>query len=164
LRFLISLLFFDENQADPKKQFFISRTTTPFSGVNYKMESQHCTAIFLFLQAHYPSGCVLTDSNLTDNETRYFKAFEAFFFALQAKFFLLEFGHMKNSNHTKKIAQLYYRDKILRLAKDGKSIREITDYINKSCISRSRFRDITLSKSTIHNLITKAKNVQHRNY
>jgi len=63
----------------------------------------------------------------------------------------------KNSpNHTKKLARLYYQDKIWQLKSDGKSIREITDLINKHYIPRSKFKGVTLSKSTIHTITKKA--------
>jgi len=55
-------------------------------------------------------------------------------------------------------AQLFYQDKIYNLFLSGKSVRQITDYINKQCLARSQYyKDITLSKSTIHNIITKMK-------
>jgi len=60
-------------------------------------------------------------------------------------------------NYTKKICKLYYQDKIWQLADAGKSVREITDIINKRFISRSRFKEITLSKSTIHTIMKKRK-------
>lgn len=60
-------------------------------------------------------------------------------------------------NHIKKMASLYYQDRIWALSDQGKSIREITDYINKSCIARSKFKSITLSKSTIHTILKKVK-------
>lgn len=55
----------------------------------------------------------------------------------------------------KKLARLYYQDLIWELHDSGKSVREITEIINKKHIPRSRFRGITLSKSTIHNIIKK---------
>jgi intein-encoded DNA endonuclease-like protein len=65
---------------------------------------------------------------------------------------------MKESpNHTKKLAQLYYQDKILSLRKAGLSVREITTIINNRFISRSRFKDIRLSKSTIFKIIKNSK-------
>ena len=55
-------------------------------------------------------------------------------------------------------AQLFYKDKIYNLFLSGKSVRQITDYINKQCLTRSHYyKNITLSKSTIHNIITKMK-------
>ena len=57
-------------------------------------------------------------------------------------------------------AQLYYQDKIFELHQKGKSVREITDYINTQCLSKSKFKEITLSKSTIHNIIKRLKNVR----
>jgi len=66
---------------------------------------------------------------------------------------------MKKSspNHAKKMAQLKYQDKIWQLSSEGKSVRDITDYIN-SCIAKSRFAGTTLSKSTIHTIIKKKAN------
>lgn len=58
-------------------------------------------------------------------------------------------------NHIKKLAKLYYQDKIWELAKSQKSIQEITNIINRRYISRSRFKEITLSKSTIQKIIKK---------
>jgi len=60
-------------------------------------------------------------------------------------------------NHAKKLAQLYYQDKIWQLHRQGASIREITYLINRQYISRSKFKGITLSKSTIHTIIKKAQ-------
>ncbi len=59
---------------------------------------------------------------------------------------------MKNK---KKKAKLYYQDKIFELSKQGKSIREITEYINTQCLPRSIYKGITLSKSIIHIIIKK---------
>ena len=61
-------------------------------------------------------------------------------------------------NYAKKLAKLYYKDKILQLHSDGKSVRYITEYINNSCIPRSKYKGVILSKSTIHNLIQRYKN------
>jgi len=61
-------------------------------------------------------------------------------------------------NQAKKLAKIYYQDKIWQLAKSGKSIRDISDYINKSCIPRSKLKGVTLSKTTIHTIIKKAQN------
>lgn len=60
----------------------------------------------------------------------------------------------------KKLCKLFYRDKILELHKQGKSIRQITDYINKQCIPHSKFCCLTLGKTTIHEIIKKYKNVR----
>jgi hypothetical protein len=60
----------------------------------------------------------------------------------------------------KKLCKLYYQDKILELYQEGKSIRQITDYINKQCIPHSKFCGLTLGKTTIHQLIKKGKNVR----
>jgi len=58
-------------------------------------------------------------------------------------------------NETKRLAQLYYQDKIWQLSSEGKSVREVTEIINRRFISRSRFKEITLSKSTIAKIILK---------
>jgi hypothetical protein len=60
-------------------------------------------------------------------------------------------------NQAKKLCRLYYRDKILTFADEGKSIREITELINKKYIPKSRFKGTTLSKDIIHNIIKKAR-------
>ena len=60
-------------------------------------------------------------------------------------------------NETKRLAQLYYQDKIWQLAEEGKSVREITNLINRHYIPRSKFKGTTLSKSTIHEIIKKVK-------
>ena len=60
-------------------------------------------------------------------------------------------------NYTKKICKLYYQDKIWELADQGKSVREITDLINRHYIPRSKFKGVTLSKSTIHTITQKRK-------
>jgi hypothetical protein len=60
-------------------------------------------------------------------------------------------------NYTKKICKLFYQDKIWELARQGKSVREITDLINRHFIPRSKFKGVTLSKSTIHTIIKKAQ-------
>jgi len=57
-------------------------------------------------------------------------------------------------------AQLFYQDKIFELHKRGKSVREISEHINKQCLSKSKFKGTTLSKSTIHNIIKKLNNVR----
>ena len=63
----------------------------------------------------------------------------------------------KGPNYTKKICKLYYQDKIWELADKGKSVREITDLINRHFIPRSKFKGVTLSKSTIHKIVQKDK-------
>jgi len=63
----------------------------------------------------------------------------------------------RGKNYTKKICKLYYQDKIWELAKEGKSVREITELINRHYIPRSRFKGVTLSKSTIHKIVQKDK-------
>lgn len=60
------------------------------------------------------------------------------------------------TNHQKKMCKLYYQDRIWELSNQGKSVREITDLINRHYIPRSKFKGITLSKSTIHTIIKKA--------
>lgn len=60
-------------------------------------------------------------------------------------------------NHKKKLARLYYQDKIWQLAADGKTVREITDLINRNFLPRSKFKGVTLSKSTIHATLKKQK-------
>jgi hypothetical protein len=62
-----------------------------------------------------------------------------------------------STNQAKKLARLYYQDKIWQLHTIGKSIRDITDQINRQYIPRSRFKGVTLSKSTIHTIIKKRK-------
>jgi len=60
-------------------------------------------------------------------------------------------------NETKRLTKLYYQDKIWQLAEEGKSVREITNLINRHYIPRSKFKGTTLSKSTIHEIIKKVK-------
>lgn len=62
----------------------------------------------------------------------------------------------QGSNYLKKVCQLYYQDKIWKLSHEGKSIREITDLLNRHYIPRSKFKGVHLSKSTIHTIIKKA--------
>ena len=62
---------------------------------------------------------------------------------------------MKNINYKKKLARLKYKDLILELHKNGKSIRDITDNINYR-LARTDL-DVTLSVFTIHSIIKKAK-------
>ena len=61
------------------------------------------------------------------------------------------------TNYAKKIAKLYYQDRIWELSQQGKSVRDITHYINTRCIPHSKFKAITLSSSTIHAVIKKGK-------
>ena len=63
---------------------------------------------------------------------------------------------MKNINYKKKLARLKYKDLILELHKNGKSIRDITDNINYR-LARSSLQ-VSLSIFTIHSIIKKAKN------
>ena len=60
-------------------------------------------------------------------------------------------------NHQKRLARLYYKDKIWSLSSEGKSVREIAELINRNFIPRSKFKGVTLSKSTIHATIKKQK-------
>ena len=63
---------------------------------------------------------------------------------------------MKNINYKKKLAQLKYKDLILELDKNQKSIRYITSNINYR-LARSNLK-VSLSIFTIHSIIKKAKN------
>ena len=63
---------------------------------------------------------------------------------------------MKNINYKKKLAQLKYKDLILELHKNGKSIRDITDNINYR-LARTNIK-VSLSIFTIHSILKKAKN------
>ena len=63
---------------------------------------------------------------------------------------------MKNINYKKKLARLKYKDLILELHKNGKSIRDITDNINYR-LARSNLQ-VSLSSFTIHSIIKKEKN------
>ena len=63
---------------------------------------------------------------------------------------------MKNINYRKKLAQLKYKDLILDLHKNEKSIRYITSNINYR-LARSNLK-VSLSIFTIHSIIKKAKN------
>ena len=62
---------------------------------------------------------------------------------------------MKNTNYRKKLARLRYQDEILEMHKSGKSIRDIMQDINYR-LARTNLK-VTLSKSTIHSIIKKAK-------
>ena len=62
---------------------------------------------------------------------------------------------MENTNYRKKLARLRYQDEILEMHKSGKSIRDIMQDINYR-LARTNLK-VTLSKSTIHNIISKAK-------
>ena len=63
---------------------------------------------------------------------------------------------MNNTNYRKKLARLKYKDLILELHKNGKSIRDITSNINYR-LARSNL-EVSLSIFTIHSIIKKAKN------
>jgi len=58
----------------------------------------------------------------------------------------------KSINYTKKMAQLRYKDEILHLHNQGKSIREITQKINYK-LARTKHQKCTLSRDTIHKII-----------
>ena len=60
-----------------------------------------------------------------------------------------------SKNYAKKLAQLYYQDKIWSLHENKKSVREITQLINRHYLPRSKFKGVTLSKTTIHTIIKK---------
>ena len=64
---------------------------------------------------------------------------------------------MKNINYRKKLAQLKYKDLILDLHKNDKSIRDITNSINYR-LERTNLK-VLLSIFIIHSIIKKAKNV-----
>ena len=63
---------------------------------------------------------------------------------------------MKNINYKKKLARLKYKDLILELHKNEKSIRYITSNINYR-LARTDLK-VSLSIFTIHSIIKKAKN------
>ena len=63
---------------------------------------------------------------------------------------------MENINYRKKLARLKYKDLILELHKNGKSIRDITDNINYR-LARSNL-EVSVSIFTIHSIIKKEKN------
>mgnify|MGYP000402650736 CR=1 FL=1 len=63
---------------------------------------------------------------------------------------------MKNINYRKKLARLKYKDLILELHKNEKSIRYITSNINYR-LARTDLK-VSLSIFTIHSIIKKAKN------
>ena len=63
---------------------------------------------------------------------------------------------MKNINYKKKLARLKYKDLILDLHKNEKSIRDITNSINYR-LARTNLK-VSLSIFTIHSIIKKAKN------
>ena len=63
---------------------------------------------------------------------------------------------MKNINYRKKLARLKYKDLILDLHENEKSIRDITNSINYR-LARTNLK-VSLSIFTIHSIIKKAKN------
>ena len=62
---------------------------------------------------------------------------------------------MENINYRKKLARLKYKDLILDLHKNEKSIRDITNSINYR-LARTNLK-VSLSIFTIHSIIKKAK-------
>ena len=62
---------------------------------------------------------------------------------------------MKNINYRKKLARLKYKDLVLELHKNEKSIRDITNSINYR-LARTNLK-VSLSIFTIHSIIKKAK-------
>jgi len=58
-------------------------------------------------------------------------------------------------NYAKKLARLRYKDEILRLHEQKKSVREIEKIINFK-LARTNLKT-SLSKSTIHSIIKKYK-------
>jgi len=64
-------------------------------------------------------------------------------------------------NHAKKLAQLYYQDKIFLMHQSGMSIRSIKNRINRHYLPRSKFKGVTLSKTTIQNMITRLKKIRN---
>ena len=61
-----------------------------------------------------------------------------------------------NINHRKKMAQFRYRDEILHLYHEKKSLNEITKIINRKLVHTKL--KIQLSKSTIYKVIKKYSN------
>ena len=61
-------------------------------------------------------------------------------------------------NHTKKMAQLKYKDTILSMYDDKISVAQITKSINFR-LARSKLKT-TLSETTIRNLIKRYKNIK----
>jgi len=58
----------------------------------------------------------------------------------------------------KRLAKLRYKDKILKLHKEGKTLKQITQIINYSLI-RTNLKT-TLSTSSIYKIIQKYKNIK----
>jgi DNA-binding transcriptional MerR regulator len=58
-----------------------------------------------------------------------------------------------NINHRKKMAQLRYKDEILRLNRNGLSLSEITKFINGK-LAHTKL-NVKLSRSTIYKVIKK---------
>jgi len=61
-----------------------------------------------------------------------------------------------NINHIKKMAQLRYKDEILHLYHEKKSLNEITKIINRKLVHTKL--NVKLSKSTIYKVIKKYSN------
>jgi len=72
---------------------------------------------------------------------------------------------MKNlpTNQAKKLTRLYYQDKIWQLHTEGKSIRDITNLINRHYLPRSKFKGITIGKSSVAKLIANLKEKRKEN-
>jgi len=65
-----------------------------------------------------------------------------------------------DTNYAKKMAQLTFKDKIIALHKEHKSVAEITKTINYRIAHTPKFKHIRLSNSTITNIIKKYKDIQ----
>jgi len=63
-----------------------------------------------------------------------------------------------NTRNKKRLAKLRYKDKILKLHKEGKTLKQITQIINYSLI-RTNLKT-TLSTSSIYKIIQKYKNIK----
>ena len=69
--------------------------------------------------------------------------------------FDFEKGKKLGERHKKRLAKLRYKDKILQLHEQGKTLKEIAQIINYSLV-RTNLKT-TLSTSTIHRIIQKYK-------
>jgi len=58
------------------------------------------------------------------------------------------------ANYYKKMAVLRYKDYMLELHRNGKSVREITKLVN-SRIKKTKLKNYTISYGTVYNLIKK---------
>ena len=72
--------------------------------------------------------------------------------------FNFEKGKKMGERDKKRLAKLRYKDKILQLHKQGKSLKEITQIVNYSLV-RTNLKT-TLSSSSIHRIIQKYKNIR----